>query len=96
MPYENDYSAKRRPVVVVDVKSAHFEALGMTSRPPEYSDEFYLSDWKRVGLKQRSTVKTRRIVKLSHRMFIIDTLAVLFGVSRQAMGIRLEEMRLLP
>lgn len=27
---------------------------------------------------------------------IIDTLAVLFGVSRQAMGIRLEEMRLLP
>jgi len=27
---------------------------------------------------------------------IIDTLALLFGVSRQAMGIRLEEMRLLP
>ena len=70
VPYEDDYSAKRRPVVVVDVKSTHIEVTGMTSRPPEYSDEFYLSDWKRVGLKQRSTVKTRRIVKLSHRMFI--------------------------
>ena len=58
VPFEDEYQEKTRPVVIVNVSSSYVGVLSITSRTPKYSDEIYLSDWQKSGLKKPSTVKT--------------------------------------
>jgi hypothetical protein len=41
VPFENEYNAKKRPVVVLEDKTSYVEVLAMTSRPPELAGEFF-------------------------------------------------------
>jgi hypothetical protein len=62
--FDDGSDMKKRPVIILGEHSSIITAIELTSRAPKYADEFLLSDWRRVGLKNQSTVKTENIVHL--------------------------------
>lgn len=63
VPFEELPKSKVRPVVILDKQDVSILGLKMTSKPPR-AGEYTLVQWKKAGLKQPTTVRVSKRLKL--------------------------------
>ena len=63
--YEESNIEKRRPIVVIDDRTAFVLGLFVTSASPRPQyDDYIIQDWEEAGLSKPSTIKLSRRLRL--------------------------------
>lgn len=69
-PFEEILERKIRPVLILDDGRSFLMTLKMTSRPPQNTYDFQLTEWAAAGLAKPTVVCTEKIQKLPHDALI--------------------------